>query len=55
MEYYLIKILKGGGKMGKKSKMSSKDASRIQSHSDRAGKNSGFKSRAMRAASKNEK
>jgi hypothetical protein len=37
---------------GKGSKMSSKAASRIQSHSDRTGKNIGFKTRAQRAASK---
>jgi len=41
----------GGDKMAKK--MSKKDASRIQSHSDKTGKNQGFKSRAQNAASKN--
>ena len=37
-----------------KTKMSSKAARRIQSHSDRTGKNQDFKARAQRAASKNE-
>jgi len=37
---------------GKSSKITSKAASRIQSHSDRTGKNQGFKARAQRAASK---
>jgi len=36
-----------------KSKMSSKAARRIQSHSDRSGKNQNFKARAQRAAAKN--
>jgi len=38
-----------------KSKMTSKAASRIQSRSDKSGKNKGFKSRAQRAAAKNKK
>ena len=38
-----------------KSKMNSKSARRIQSHSDKTGKNQGFKSRAQSAASKNKK
>ena len=38
-----------------KNKMSSKSASRIQSHADKTGRNQGFKSRAQRAASKNKK
>jgi len=37
---------------GKGSKMTSKAASRIQSHSDKTGRNTGFKARAQRAASK---
>jgi len=45
------KMAKGKGS----SKMSSKAASRIQSHSDRSGKNQGFKSRAQSAAAKNKK
>lgn len=40
--------------MGKK-KMSSKAASRIQSHADKAGKNQSFKERAQRAAARNKK
>ena len=43
---------KGGEKMAKMTKAS---ASRIQSHADRSGRNSGFKGRAQRAASKNSK
>jgi len=35
--------------------MTSKAARRIQSHSDKTGKNQGFKARAMRAASKGKK
>ena len=38
-----------------KSKMTSKAARRIQSHSDKTGKNQGFKARAQKAASKNAK
>ena len=38
-----------------KTKMSSKAAGRIQSHSDKSGRNQGFKSRAQSAASKNKK
>lgn len=38
-----------------KSKMTSKTARRIQSRADKTGKNQEFKSRAQRAASKNEK
>lgn len=34
--------------------MTNKAASRIQSHSDKSGRNQGFKSRAQRAAAKNE-
>ena len=41
--------------MGKKSKMTSKDASRIQSHSDKTGRNKGFKQRSQRSASRNKK
>lgn len=37
-----------------KTKMSSKAARRIQSHSDKTGKNQNFKSRAQKAAAKNE-
>lgn len=36
-----------------KSKMTSKAARRIQSHSDRSGKNQNFKARAQSAAAKN--
>ena len=35
-----------------KKKMNSKAASRVQSHSDKSGRNKGFKERAQRAASK---
>ena len=35
--------------------MTSKAASRIQSHSDKSGKNQGFKVKAQRAAAKNKK
>lgn len=45
----------GGIVMGKSRKMDFKAARRIQSHADRTGRNQGFKSRAMRAASKNTK
>ena len=38
-----------------KTKMSSKAADRIQSHSGKSGRNQGFKSRAQSAASKNKK
>lgn len=38
-----------------KSKMTSKAARRIQSHSDKSGRNQGFKSRAQSAAAKNSK
>jgi len=38
--------------LGKRSKMSTKDARRIQSHADKTGKNPGFKARAQRAAAK---
>lgn len=41
--------------MGKKTKMTFKDSRRIQSAVDRKGGDKGFKSRAMRAASKNKK
>ena len=41
--------------MGKNSKMTSKDASRIQSHADKTGRNQNFKGRAQRAAEKNKK
>ncbi|MFW9970625.1 MAG: hypothetical protein ACFFDF_10525 [Candidatus Odinarchaeota archaeon] len=37
-----------------KNKMTTKAARRIQSHADKTGKNQGFKSRAQRAAVKNE-
>lgn len=40
--------------MGKK-EMTKNDASRIQSSSDKAGKNQDFKARAQAAAAKNEK
>ena len=36
-------------------KMTKTSAARIQSHADRSGRNSGFKGRAQRAASKNSK
>jgi len=50
----LIQIQReGGDKMGRK--MDSKSASRIQSHSDKTGRNQDFKSRAQRAASKHKK
>ncbi|MHA1360230.1 MAG: hypothetical protein ACTSRC_19080 [Candidatus Helarchaeota archaeon] len=39
--------------MSKKSKMNSEDASRIQSHADKTGRNQDFKQRAQRAAAKN--
>ncbi|MHA1712886.1 MAG: hypothetical protein ACTSW4_02415 [Candidatus Ranarchaeia archaeon] len=39
--------------MGKKRLMTLKDASRIQSHADRTGRNLDFKVRAQRAAAKN--
>jgi len=35
--------------------MTSKDASRIQSHADKSGSDQGFKSRAQSSAAKNEK
>ena len=38
---------------GRKGKMTSKAARRIQSHSDKTGKNQDFKARAQRAAAKN--
>ena len=38
-----------------KTKISSKSARRIQSHSDRTGKNRGFKARVQRATAKNKK
>ena len=38
-----------------KGKMTSKAARRIQSHSDKTGKNQDFKVRAQRAAAKNKK
>lgn len=38
--------------MPKKTQMTKKDASRIQSHADRTGKNQDFKERAQRAADK---
>ena len=40
--------------MGKQ-KMTSKAASKIQSHSDKTGRNKGFKARAQSAATKNKK
>ena len=40
--------------MTKSSKMTSKDASRIQSKADKSGKNQDFKARAQSAASKNQ-
>ncbi|MHA1267755.1 MAG: hypothetical protein ACTSRS_21140 [Candidatus Helarchaeota archaeon] len=39
--------------MGKKGKMTSEAASRIQSHADKTGRNQDFKQRAQRAAAKN--
>ena len=44
----------GGENMGKKTKMTLDDASRIQSHTDKTGRNQDFKRRAQRAAAKNE-
>jgi len=44
---------KGGEKMGKKGKMTSEAARRIQSHADKTGRNQDFKQRAQRAAAKN--
>lgn len=41
--------------MGKKQHMTQKDASRIQSHTDKTGRNEDFKRRSQRAASKNKK
>jgi hypothetical protein len=41
--------------MGKKTKMTTKDARRIQSTIDKKGGDKGFKSRAMRAATKHKK
>lgn len=38
---------------GKGSKVTSEDASRIQSHADKAGTNQDFKARAQSAAAKN--
>jgi len=38
-----------------KKKMTSKSASRIQSHADKSGRNKGFKARAQKAGSKNKK
>ena len=38
-----------------KKKMNSKSASRIQSKSDKSGRNKGFKARAQRVAAKNKK
>jgi len=38
--------------MAKNSGMTSKDASRIQSHADRTGTNQGFKARAQSSAAK---
>jgi len=38
-----------------KNKMTSKAASKIQSHADKSGKNQRFKSRAQRATAKNKK
>lgn len=38
--------------MSKKSEMTSKSASRIQSHADKTGTNAGFKARAQSAADK---
>lgn len=40
---------------GKKSPMTAKDASRIQSSADRTGKNQDFKARAMSSAAKKKK
>jgi len=39
----------------KKGSMTSEASSRFQSHADKTGTNQGFKSRAMSAASKNQK
>ena len=41
--------------MGKKSRMTSQAARRIQSAADRSGRNQGFKARAMSAAAKRKK
>ena len=46
--------LKGDQLMGKK-KMDEKAARRVQSHTDKTGKNQDFKARAQRAANKNKK
>lgn len=40
--------------MAKKTSMTRKDASRIQSHADKSGRNQDFKARAQRAADKRE-
>ena len=52
---YYDKIYRYEVKNMGKQKMSSKAASRIQSHSDKSGKNKGFKARAQSAAAKNKK
>ncbi|WP_406661896.1 hypothetical protein V7O66_05125 [Methanolobus sp. ZRKC3] len=41
--------------MSKKSGMTAKDASRIQSHADKTGNNQGFKARAQSSAAKSKK
>lgn len=46
------KLKKEVNVMGKKSGISKKAASRIQSHADKTGKNQGFKARAQSAAAK---
>lgn len=40
--------------MSKKTEMTKKDASRIQSHADKTGKHQDFKARAQKAADKKE-
>jgi hypothetical protein len=48
-------LLNGGDTLAKKGSMTSEASSRIQSNADKTGTNQGFKSRAMSAASKNQK
>ena len=49
-----LKLHTKGDSMGK-TKMTPNAARRIQSHADKSGKNQGFKTRAQKAAAKNEK
>lgn len=48
-------LLNGGDTLAKKGSMTSEASSRNQSNADKTGTNQGFKSRAMSAASKNQK